>query len=244
MDEYIRPGLNKMEAPFHFIHFLMDCCAWCCKARAVVAPAAPSHWNRNRKSFPQHDARGEIGRGAGINTNIVLDIIPTHEKIGILHGMERSFPEAFVEQVNKMNIKGITAEPVTVDIVQQAKATDYAVIIDRISQDVPFYRAYLKNAASTGTAVLNNPFWWSADEKFLTMHWRWRLVCPFPKRLYFHRTNAQRIPLKVLSAIWNFRWVGIRFLKHRLASFTWSHTQVAVGNTFTSWTTPQNFWSL
>jgi hypothetical protein len=44
--------------------------------------------------------------------------------------------------------------------------TDYAVIIDRISQDVPFYRAYLKNAALTGTAVINNPFWWSADDKF------------------------------------------------------------------------------
>ncbi|MEM9529145.1 MAG: hypothetical protein AAGA31_21220, partial [Bacteroidota bacterium] len=33
-------------------------------------------------------------------------------------------------------------------------------------QDVPFYRAMLKNAAATGTAVINNPFWWSADEKF------------------------------------------------------------------------------
>ncbi len=40
------------------------------------------------------------------------------------------------------------------------------LIIDRISQDVPFYRAMLKNAAATGTAVINNPFWWSADEKF------------------------------------------------------------------------------
>jgi len=50
--------------------------------------------------------------------------------------------------------------------VQQAAPTDYAVIIDRISQDVPFYRAYLKNAAISGTAVINNPFWWSADEKF------------------------------------------------------------------------------
>ena len=40
------------------------------------------------------------------------------------------------------------------------------MIIDRISQDVPFYRGWLKNAALTGTAVVNNPFWWSADEKF------------------------------------------------------------------------------
>ena len=40
------------------------------------------------------------------------------------------------------------------------------MVIDRISQDVPFYRGWLKNAALTGTAVVNNPFWWSADEKF------------------------------------------------------------------------------
>jgi hypothetical protein len=58
------------------------------------------------------------------------------------------------------------AEPVLVDELKQGEPTPYAVIIDRISQDVPFYRAYLKNAALNGTAVLNNPFWWSADEKF------------------------------------------------------------------------------
>ena len=88
------------------------------------------------------------------------------KKIGILHGMERSFPQAFVERVNKLGNKNISAEPVMIDKVQQANPAGYAVIIDRISQDVPFYRAYLKNAAISGAAVLNNPFWWSADEKF------------------------------------------------------------------------------
>jgi glutathione synthase/RimK-type ligase-like ATP-grasp enzyme len=103
------------------------------------------------------------------------------KKIGILHGMERSFPEAFVEQINKMKIKGIEAEPVLVDMVQQGKATDYAVIIDRISQDVPYYRAYLKNAASAGTAVINNPFWWSADEKFFNNALAVKIGVPVPK---------------------------------------------------------------
>ena len=103
------------------------------------------------------------------------------KKIGILHGMERSFPEAFVDRINKMNIKGIEAEPVSVDIVQQGKTTDYAVIVDRISQDVPFYRAYLKNAASAGTAVINNPFWWSADEKFFNNALAIKIGMPVPK---------------------------------------------------------------
>ena len=88
------------------------------------------------------------------------------KKIGILFGQENTFPWAFIDRVNEKNIKGIQAEAVTVDMVQQAAPTEYAVIIDRISQDVPFYRAYLKNAALAGTAVINNPFWWSADEKF------------------------------------------------------------------------------
>ncbi|MBV8253442.1 MAG: hypothetical protein JO154_12615 [Chitinophaga sp.] len=88
------------------------------------------------------------------------------KKIGILFGQENTFPQAFVDAINRKNPPGIFAEFVTIDKVLQGEAAGYAVIIDRISQDVPFYRAYLKNAAASGTAVINNPFWWSADDKF------------------------------------------------------------------------------
>ena len=81
------------------------------------------------------------------------------KKIGILFGQENTFPQAFVESVNSKKVKGIKAELAQVNVVQQGKATDYDVLIDRISQDIPFYRAYLKNSALTGTAVINNPFW-------------------------------------------------------------------------------------
>ena len=103
------------------------------------------------------------------------------KKIGILHGQERTFPEAFVARVNQKNIPGIIAEPVSIDKVMQSEPTEYAVIIDRISQDVPFYRAYLKNAAICGTAVINNPFWWSADEKFFNNALAVKLGVPVPK---------------------------------------------------------------
>ena len=103
------------------------------------------------------------------------------KKIGIVHGMERSFPEAFVERINKMGLKDIKAEPVVVDMVQQGVGDGYSVIIDRISQDVPFYRGYLKNAAISGTAVLNNPFWWSADEKFFNNALALKIGVPVPK---------------------------------------------------------------
>jgi glutathione synthase/RimK-type ligase-like ATP-grasp enzyme len=89
------------------------------------------------------------------------------KKIGILFGQEQSFPPAFVERVNqKTGGKDIAAEFVRIDKVIQGEPCGYDVMIDRISQDVPFYRAWLKNAALTGTAVVNNPFWWSADDKF------------------------------------------------------------------------------
>ncbi len=101
--------------------------------------------------------------------------------IGVLHGKERSFPEALVKKINEKNIKDISAASVKIDKVIQGDPSGYAVIIDRISQDVPFYRAFLKNAAISGTAVINNPFWWSADEKFFNNALATKIGVPVPK---------------------------------------------------------------
>ena len=103
------------------------------------------------------------------------------KKIGILFGKERSFPEAFIERVNSKNVENVIAEPVHIDKVMQGESSGYAVIIDRISQDVPYFRAYLKNAALCGTAVINNPFWWSADEKFFNNCLMTKIDVPVPK---------------------------------------------------------------
>src|ERR1700727_212701 len=80
--------------------------------------------------------------------------------------MENTFPSALVDRINGMEIEGIRAEFVCVGGVHMAQPSGYAVIVDRISHDMPFYRAFLKNAVLTGTQVINNPFWWSADDKF------------------------------------------------------------------------------
>ena len=102
------------------------------------------------------------------------------KKIGILFGKERTFPQAFVDRVNAKAPKGIQAELAHIDEVFQGKPVDYAVLIDRISQDVPFYRSMLKNAAATGTAVINNPYWWSADEKFINNTIAMQVDVPVP----------------------------------------------------------------
>jgi hypothetical protein len=89
------------------------------------------------------------------------------KKIGVLFGMENTFPGALVERINAKNIDGIAAEFVQVGSIAFDQPPDYAVIVDRVSHDIPFYRAFLKHAALGGSAIINNPFWWSADDKFL-----------------------------------------------------------------------------
>ena len=88
------------------------------------------------------------------------------KRIGVLFGMENSFPGALVEHINARNIEGIAAEFVHTGAIHIDTAPRYAVIVDRISHDIPFYRAFLKHAALNGTIIINNPFWWSADDKF------------------------------------------------------------------------------
>src|SRR5438477_12507740 len=104
------------------------------------------------------------------------------KKVGILFGQETSFPWAFIDRVNqKTGGRDIVAEAVRIDKVVQGEPSGYDVIVDRISQDVPFYRAYLKNAALCGTAVINNPFWWSADEKFFNNCLATKINVPVPR---------------------------------------------------------------
>ena len=103
------------------------------------------------------------------------------KKIGILFGQERSFPMAFIERINSKGIENVTAEPVQIEKAIQGDSSGYAVIVDRISQDVPFYRTWLKNEALTGTAVINNPFWWSADDKYFNNCLMTQIGVPIPK---------------------------------------------------------------
>jgi hypothetical protein len=86
--------------------------------------------------------------------------------IGILFGQERSFPQALIERINRSGDAGVRAMPVQVGGVSLESPAPCDLILDRISQDIPFYRAILKKFAADGTIVVNDPFWWSADDKF------------------------------------------------------------------------------
>ena len=153
------------------------------------------------------------------------------KKIGILYGRERSFPMAFIEAVNRKNVPGITAEPVRVDKVFQAEDSGYAVIVDRISQDVPFYRAFLKNAAICGAAVINNPFWWSADEKFFNNCLAEKIGVPVPRTVILPSrdlppdTTDQSFSNLAFPLDWDsiFRYVGFPAYMKPFAGGGWKN---------------------
>ena len=89
--------------------------------------------------------------------------------IGLLFGMEETFPPALRDKINELGEKDkVTAEFCEIDIWNSDEPKHYDVVLDRISQDVPFYRAVLKNMVLSGTKVVNNPFWMNADEKFFS----------------------------------------------------------------------------
>lgn len=88
-------------------------------------------------------------------------------KVGLLCGREYAFPPAFIDRVNERGrAHGITAEFVTLTGTTMGEPSGYRVIVDRISHEVEYYRAFLKHAVLEGAYVINNPFWWTADDKF------------------------------------------------------------------------------
>jgi hypothetical protein len=112
-------------------------------------------------------------------------------KVGLIVGREWSFPPAFIEEVNRRD-QGVVAEYVKLGAPHMDDPAEYAVIIDRISHEVPFYRTYLKQAALMGCAVVNNPFMWTADDKFFGAALATRLGIAHPKTVVL--PNKEYIP--------------------------------------------------
>jgi glutathione synthase/RimK-type ligase-like ATP-grasp enzyme len=110
------------------------------------------------------------------------------KKIGLLFGMEQTFPPALVEEINRRD-EGVAAEFCKVGGITLDDLFEYDVILDRISQDVPFYRAMLKVAALNGVRVVNNPFWWTADDKFFNYAVAQKAGIPVPKTVLLPSKN-------------------------------------------------------
>jgi glutathione synthase/RimK-type ligase-like ATP-grasp enzyme len=102
--------------------------------------------------------------------------------VGLMCGREYSFPPAFINAVNELGKPhGITAEMVKLGGTKMGEAARYRVIVDRISHEIEYYRGYLKHAVLEGTYVINNPFWWTADDKFFNYAVASKLGVAIPK---------------------------------------------------------------
>ena len=126
------------------------------------------------------------------------------QKIGLIVGREWSFPPAFMAEIAKRD-QGVTAEMLTLGGTAMDEPVDYAVIIDRISHEVPYYRTYLKHAVLQGATVVNNPFMWSADDKLFGASLATRLGVASPKTLAL--PNREYIPgIKHDESLRNLRY--------------------------------------
>ncbi len=103
------------------------------------------------------------------------------KRVGILVGREVTFPESIINAINERGKGEVVAEMVTVGGIRLDEPKKYDVIIDRISHEVPYYRATLKRMALEGTYIINNPFWWSADDKFFNFSLAAKIGVAIPK---------------------------------------------------------------
>ncbi len=103
------------------------------------------------------------------------------KRVGILVGREQTFPDSMIKSINEKSGGKVVAELMTVGGIRLDEEKKYDVIIDRISHEVPYYRAMLKRMALEGTYIINNPFWWSADDKFFNFSLAAKLGVAIPK---------------------------------------------------------------
>lgn len=128
-------------------------------------------------------------------------------RVGLLVGRERSFPDALIHEVNSRNA-GVVAEYVKLGGTRMAEPCPYDVIVDRISHDVTCYQPYLKNAALSGTVVINNPFWRIADDKFFgtSLAVKLGVTCPktvvLPSKDYSPDTTAESLSNLIFPLDW------------------------------------------
>ncbi len=125
------------------------------------------------------------------------------KKIGLFVGREWSWPPAFIEEVNRRN-QGVVAEFAKLGGTRMDEPCPYAVIVDRISHEIPYYRSYLKNAVLQGSYVVNNPFMWTADDKFFGASLITKLGVASPKTLLL--PNKDYVPGVVADSLRNLEY--------------------------------------
>ncbi|MCI0398436.1 MAG: hypothetical protein L0332_12085 [Chloroflexi bacterium] len=131
-------------------------------------------------------------------------------QIGLLIGREWSWPSAFITEVNRRD-EGVVAEFIKLGGTFMDGPCPYAVIIDRMSHEIPYYRTYLKYAALQGVYVVNNPFMASADDKFFGIALSNKLDIRTPRTVALpnKRVETENVPESFRNLVYPMDWQGI-----------------------------------
>lgn len=113
------------------------------------------------------------------------------KKVGILVGWEDTFPQAFIKAVNTKGQGKVVAEFAKVHAPKMGEHPGYDILVDRISHEIELYKPYLKNAVIQGSYVINDPFWWIADDKFFDNSLVERMGVAVPKTVVLPPVQAK-----------------------------------------------------
>ncbi len=165
------------------------------------------------------------------------------KKIGLLYGIENTFPEALMEKINTKNKINVSAELIKIGGVRMDEMFDYNVILDRVSFEAPFYRSVLKNAMLKGIHVFNNPFWCSADDNFFHASLGQKIGIKTPKTIILPSKELPRgtTPDTMRNLIYPLNWEAIfdyigfpAFIKPNIYNRTHNEYKVYNSNEFFS----------
>ncbi|HEX7705049.1 MAG TPA: hypothetical protein VF701_01180 [Thermoanaerobaculia bacterium] len=127
------------------------------------------------------------------------------KRIGVLFGMEDTFPWALIDTINQQGGDDVEASAVEISFLKDDGVFAYDLVLDRISHEVPFYRTWLKCAAASGVRVVNNPIWWSADDKFFDNLVAKAAGVAVPKTILL--PHKQHPPNTEAKSFRNLKWV-------------------------------------
>src|SRR5438105_6930064 len=127
------------------------------------------------------------------------------KRIGLLFGMEDTFPWALINTINARGVD-VEAAPVEISFVKDDGVFGYDLILDRISHEIPFYRTFLKCAAGCGVRIVNNPICWSADDKFFDNLVAKSVDVAVPRTVLL--PHKQYPPNTEAKSFRNMRWVN------------------------------------
>ena len=124
-------------------------------------------------------------------------------KIGLLVGMEDTFPNALQERMEE-RAADITVEVIALEGTELDDLCEYDVIFDRISHEVGYYRSYVRHARLSGVRVVNDPFLVGSDDRFFDAAFAERLGVSVPRTVLLPQKSYPDTitPASLRNLIW------------------------------------------